>query len=214
MNQTARATMTLTADDARLVAAAAAERRRIERNLHDGAQQRLVAVSMSLGLAATKLLTDPATASALLGEARAALNAALQELRELSRGIHPSTLTDHGLAAALHELAWITPLAIQVHCGIDGRLTHAVETTAYYIVSEALTNIIKHAQATSVRITVDYHDGSLIVSVTDNGHGGTDPAHGTGLAGLVDRLRTLNGTLQVTSPPGHGTTLTARLPYG
>jgi signal transduction histidine kinase len=206
--------MTLTTDDARLVAAAAAERRRIERNLHDGAQQRLVAVSMSLGLAATKLLTDPATASALLGEARATLNTALQELRELSRGIHPSTLTDHGLAAAMHELAWTTPLPIQVHCGIDGRLTQPVETTAYYIVAEALTNIVKHSNATSVCVTVDHHDGSLIVSVTDNGHGGADPTHGTGLTGLADRLHALDGTLHVTSPPGHGTTLTARLPYG
>jgi signal transduction histidine kinase len=202
----------LAASRARLVNAADAERRRIERNLHDGAQQRLVAVSMSLGLAAAKLLNNPAAAGALLEEARATLNTALQELRELSRGIHPSALTDHGLATALQELAWTTPLPIQVRCGTTGRLPEPVETTAYYVIAEALTNIVKHAQASSVRITVDHHDGYLIVSVADDGRGGADPARGTGLTGLADRLHTLEGSLQVTSPSGQGTTLTARLP--
>jgi signal transduction histidine kinase len=197
---------------ARLVSAADTERRRIERNLHDGAQQRLVAVSMSLGLAAAKLPADPAAAHALLNESRAALTAALQELHELSRGIHPSALTDHGLATALRELAWTTPLPVQLRCGLNGRLPEPVETTAYYVAAEALTNIVKHAEATSVGIDIDHRDGCLVVSVTDDGRGGADPTRGTGLSGLTDRLHALDGTLQVTSPPGHGTTLTARLP--
>lgn len=206
----------LAASRARLVTAADAERRRIERNLHDGAQQRLVAVSMTLGLAAAKLPTDQAAAGSLLEEARATLNAALHELHELSRGIHPSALTDHGLATALRELAWTTPLPVQLRCdingcGIDGRLAEPVETAAYYVVAEALTNIVKHAEASSVLITVDHHDGCLVVSVADDGRGGADPARGTGLVGLGDRLHALAGTLQVTSPPGQGTTLTARL---
>jgi signal transduction histidine kinase len=202
----------LAASRARLVGAADTERRRIERNLHDGAQQRLVAVSMSLGLAAAKLPTDPAAAGALLEESRAALTAALQELHELSRGIHPSALTDHGLATAVKELAWTTPLPVQLRCYVNGRLPEPMETTAYYVVAEALANIVKHAQATNVGIEVDHRDGCLVVSVTDDGQGGADPAHGTGLVGLTDRLHALDGTLQVTSPPGQGTTLTARLP--
>lgn len=202
----------LAASRARLVTAADTERRRIERNLHDGAQQRLVAVSMSLGLAAAKLPIDPAAAGALLNESQTALSAALQELHELSRGIHPSTLTDHGLVTALRELAWTTPLPVQLHCGLTGRLAEPVETTAYYVAAEALANTIKHAEATSVGITIYHRDGCLVVSVTDDGRGGADPTRGTGLVGLADRLHAVDGTLQVTSPPGQGTTLTARLP--
>lgn len=196
----------------RLVAAADAERKRIERNLHDGAQQRLVGVSMFLARAAAKLPTDPAVAGSLLGEARAALAASLQELRELGRGIHPSGLAEHGLAAALHELAWTTPLPVALHCRLEGRLAVSVETAAYYVVAESLTNIVKHADATSARIDVHHRNAALVISVADDGRGGADPAGGTGLAGLADRVHAFDGTLDVLSPPGGGTTLTARLP--
>ncbi|MGH4024733.1 MAG: sensor histidine kinase [Pseudonocardiaceae bacterium] len=202
----------LAASRTRLVQVADAERRRLERNLHDGAQQRLVAVSMSLGRAASTLLTNPAAAGAALGEARATLTTALQELRELSRGLHPSGLAEHGLAAALEELVWTTPLPVTLRCRTEGRLAESVETTAYYVVAEALTNVVKHADATRACIDVAHRDATLIVTVTDDGHGGADPADGSGLRGLADRVHALGGTLQVTSPPGRGTTLTARLP--
>lgn len=202
----------LAASRTRLVTAADAERRRIERNLHDGAQQRLVAVSMLLGRAAARVLAEPAAAGALLGEARATLSVALQELRELSRGIHPSVLTERGLAAALEELVWATPLPVQVHCHTGGRLAEPVETTAYYVVAEALTNIAKHAEATNACIRVEQHEWTVAVSVADDGRGGADPAAGSGLAGLADRVHALEGTVDVISPPGRGTTLTVRLP--
>lgn len=202
----------LAASRTRLVQVADGERRRLERNLHDGAQQRLVAVSMSLGRAAATLLTNPAGAGGLLGEARATLNTALQELRELSRGLHPSGLAEQGLPAALEELVCTTPLPLTLRCDITGRLAESVEISAYYLVAEALTNVVKHAEASRACVEVHHHDATLVVSVTDDGRGGADLTGGTGLAGLADRVHALAGTLQVDSPPGRGTTLTARLP--
>jgi signal transduction histidine kinase len=202
----------LQASRARLVDATEAERTRIERDLHDGTQQRLVSLAMSLGLLDTKLPADPEAAKPIAEEARAALAVALEELRELSQGIHPAVLTDRGLKVALEELADRAALPAHLDVAIDERPCPAVEAAAYFMVSEALTNAAKHSHAGEVRITATRRRGPLVVEVSDDGIGGAGPHGGTGLRGLTDRVEALGGTLVVSSPPGRGTTLRAEIP--
>jgi signal transduction histidine kinase len=201
----------LRASRARLVRAEDAARRTLERNLHDGAQQRLVALSVSLRLLEARLRDDPAAASELLTGAQAELAHALAELRELARGIHPAVLTDRGLRAALETLAARTPIPVEVVAG-DERLEPDVEAAAYYVVAEALTNVAKYANASSVRVCARHEEGRLVVVVSDDGAGGADPANGSGLRGLVDRVAVLDGTLVVDSPSGGGTSVRAEIP--
>ena len=184
---------------------------RIERDLHDGAQARLVALGMNLGMAEQKFASDPEAAQALLAEARQGTHEALEELRSLARGIRPPVLADRGLQAAIDALAQRTPLQMHVTVDVPERLTGALETTAYYVVAEALANTGKHANAESVDIDVHTENGSLIVRVVDNGAGGAD-ANGSGLRGLARRVEAVDGTLDVTSPVGGPTTVRAVLP--
>jgi signal transduction histidine kinase len=186
---------------------------RIERDLHDGAQARLVALGMSLGLAEQKLATDPAAAQVLLADARRDTHEALEELRNLARGIHPPVLADRGLEAAIDALAHRTPLQVTVLVDVPHRPAQALETTAYFVVAEALANSGKHAGAERVEIDVHTQDGNLVVQVVDNGAGGAD-IEGSGLQGLVRRVEAVDGTLDVTSPPGGPTTVRAELPCG
>jgi signal transduction histidine kinase len=202
----------LEASRARLVDATEAERRRIERDLHDGTQQRLVSLAMSLGLLNAKLPEDPAAAKPIAEEARAALAVALEELRELSHGIHPAVLTERGLGAALEELADRAALPAYAEVSIDERPCPAVEAAAYFVVSEALTNAAKHSHAGEVRITASRDRDVLIVEVVDDGIGGAVLRGGSGLRGLTDRVEALGGRLVISSPPGRGTTIRADLP--
>jgi PAS domain S-box-containing protein len=201
----------LRASRARLVRAEDMARRALERNLHDGAQQRLVALSVALRLVEARLHADPDAALELLTDAQAELAQALSELRELARGIHPAVLTDRGLKAALETLAARSPVPVSVDAPID-RLPPDVEATAYYVVAESLTNVVRYARASSARITVRAADSTLVVRVSDDGIGGADPAAGSGLRGLADRVAVLDGTLTVTSPRRGGTTVTAEIP--
>jgi signal transduction histidine kinase len=202
----------LAASRSRIVAAGDVERRRLERNLHDGAQQRLVALSLSLRLALAKLDSDPAAARATLTSARDELTLALDELRELARGLHPAVLTDHGLRAAVEMLAGRSPTPVEIAGVPDERLPEPVEAAAYYLIAEALTNVTKYAEASSVRVRVAVDGASVLVEVSDDGVGGADPAGGSGLRGLADRVEALGGSLEVASPAGSGTTLRARIP--
>jgi signal transduction histidine kinase len=188
-----------------------ADLRRIERDLHDGAQAQLVALGMSIGLAEQKLTDDPEAARELLGEARRNAREALEELRGLARGIHPPVLADRGLAAAIAALANRTPLVVRVDVALDERPPEAVETAAYFVVAESLANAGKHSDAASVDITVARTDGSLVVQVADDGTGGAD-AFGNGLRGLERRVGALDGTLEVESPAGGGTIVRAVMP--
>ena len=202
----------LQASRARLVDATEVERRRIERDLHDGTQQRLVSVAMSLGLLDTKLPGDPQAAKPIATEARAALAVALAELRELSQGIHPTVLTERGVGAALEELGDRAALPAFVEVSIDERPSPAVEAAAYFVVSEALTNAAKHSHAREVRIAASRGQDQLIVEVADDGIGGAAPQGGSGLRGLAYRVEALGGRLVVSSPPGRGTSLRAEIP--
>jgi signal transduction histidine kinase len=202
----------LRASRVRIVEAADAERRRLERDLHDGTQQRLVSVSMALGLAESKLGSDPEGARRILDETRKTLGAALQELRELSQGIHPGILTERGLGPALQELAYAAPIPIELSAPLEQRLPEPVEAAAYYVVAEALTNVAKYASASSVSVSVESSNGQAVVEVSDDGAGGADPARGSGLRGLADRVEALGGKLAVESPPGEGTRLRAEIP--
>jgi signal transduction histidine kinase len=202
----------LAASRARLVSAGDEARRRLERNLHDGAQQRLVSVSVSLRLAQSKLTANPAAAGELLSEASAELSVALEELRELARGLHPAVLTERGLGPALASLADRALLPVAVDRLPDERLPRPVEAAAYYVVSEALANVAKYAHATEVQIRVFREDSRAVIEVVDDGVGGAAPERGTGLLGLADRIEALEGHLQVDSPPGKGTTIRAELP--
>ena len=204
----------LTASRARIVEAGDAERRRLERNLHDGAQQRLVSLSLALRLARSRLDADPAAAHALLEAASEELATALEELRELARGIHPAILTDRGLAPALEALAGRSPVPVAIHSLPEERLPAQVEAAAYYVVSESLANVSKYAGASQVDVAVVCRDGWAFVEVADNGAGGADPARGSGLLGLADRVEALSGNLDVESPAGAGTRVRARIPLG
>ena len=204
----------LRASRVRIVEAADEERRRIERNLHDGTQQRLVSISMALGLAQAKLASDPAAAGAVFGEARQGLSAALEELRELSHGIHPAVLTDRGLAAALEELTLRAAVPVTLDLAETGRLSEQVEAAAYYVVSEALANVAKYAHATSTQVRLQPADGKLVIEVADDGIGGADAGRCSGLRGLTDRVEALGGRLWFSSPPGQGTIVRAEIPCG
>jgi signal transduction histidine kinase len=198
---------------ARLVAAADDERRRIERDLHDGAQQRLVALALELRSAKGRLgaKADPEV-DALLASAVDDLQSAVAELRELARGIHPAILTEGGLAAALAALAARSPVPASVAADVDGRLPPNVEATAYFVASEALANVAKHAHATAASVSARREDGTLVVEVTDDGVGGAQPDGGSGLSGLVDRVEALGGRLRIESPPGGGTQVRGEIP--
>ncbi|MBL1097923.1 sensor histidine kinase [Streptomyces coffeae] len=201
----------LTRSRARLVDAFEAERRRIERDLHDGAQQRLVSLSMTLGLA--RLDIEPGTPlHAQLTRAHAEAQAALAELRDLVQGIHPQVLTDYGLPAALADAADRCPVPATADTQSLPRFPEAVESAAYFVVREALANAAKHSGAARVGISARYDDGRLTLTVNDDGRGGADPSAGTGLTGLADRLSVLTGTLALTSPPGGPTVLRAEIP--
>ena len=193
------------------VDAAERERRRIERDLHDGAQQRLVALGMSLGLAREKLPHDPVAGAALVDEAHAEAKLALAELRDLARGIHPAILADRGLDAALSALVRRTPIPVTVIVVLPQRPPPSVESAAYFVVSEALTNVSRHAGASRATVSITQADGVLVLEVSDDGAGGADPAGGTGLAGLAERVAALNGRLTVDSPAGGMTTITAEI---
>jgi PAS domain S-box-containing protein len=201
----------LRASRARLVRAEETARRGLERNLHDGAQQRLVALSVALRLVESRLDSDPEAARQLLTGAQTELAQALEELRELARGIHPAVLTDRGLRPALETLAARAPFPVELDVPVE-RLSADVEAAAYYVVAEALTNVAKYARATSARVAVSQDDGSLVVIVSDDGVGGADPDKGSGLRGLADRVAVLEGALGVESAPSGGTTIRAVLP--
>jgi PAS domain S-box-containing protein len=194
----------------RLVAAADEARRRLERNLHDGAQQRLIALLLALRVTQRRVQDDPMLA-ALVDGAVEELSGALQELRELARGIHPATLTEQGLAAAVRTLAERAPLPVDLEVD-EERYAEAVEVAAYYIVSESLANMAKYAQATRAAVRTRVEAGRLIVEVEDDGVGGARAARGTGLRGLVDRVEALDGALAIVSPEGEGTRVRAVLP--
>src|SRR4051794_37834020 len=202
----------LAASRARIVTAGDVERRRLERNLHDGAQQRLVTLALALRLALAKLDSDPAAARDRLAGAAEELTLALQELRELARGLHPAVLTDHGLRAAVEMLADRAPLPVEIDEAPERRLPEPVEAAAYFLIAEALTNVAKYAHASAARISVAASDASVIVEVSDDGVGGADPATGSGLRGLADRVEALGGSLDVSSPDGDGTVLRAEIP--
>jgi signal transduction histidine kinase len=202
----------LRASRARIVEAGYEERRRVERDLHDGAQQRLLALAMTLRLARGKLESEPAVSRALLDEAIEELATATGELRELARGIHPAVLTDRGLAAALGGLAGRSPLPVEVLETPAERLPAAVESAAYFVVAEALTNVARYAHAGGATVSVQRSDGVVEVEVRDDGVGGANPEAGTGLRGLRDRVAALGGELAVSSPAGDGTAVRASIP--
>ena len=202
----------LQASRARLVEATETERRRIERDLHDGTQQRLVSLAMSLGLAESKLADDPSAAAPLVREARETLALALAELRELSQGIYPSLLTERGLGAALDDLCRRAALPATLDASLPVRLPQQVEAAAYFVTSEALANAAKHSHATEVRIRARLERGVLLVELADDGIGGAGTGSGTGLRGLADRVEALGGRLTLSSPPGRGTTIRAEIP--
>jgi len=195
----------------RLVRAGDEARRRLERNLHDGAQQRLVSLSLALRLAHARLRDAPDEAERLLAGASEELAQALEELRELARGIHPAVLSERGLSAALEALAGRAPVPVGVTVPPD-RLPPAVEAAAYYVISEALANVGKYAEASAVEISVTRQNGRAVVEVADDGVGGADPTRGSGLSGLVDRVEALDGILKVESEPGVGTRIRAEIP--
>jgi signal transduction histidine kinase len=190
------------------------ERRRLERDLHDGAQQRLVAMALNIRLARAKLNADPLAADQLLESAGQELDSALAELRELARGIHPAVLTDRGLGTALETLASRAPVPVELAELPDGRLPEAVELAAYFVVAEALTNVAKYAHATHARVDIARENGRLLVEVEDDGIGGANPENGTGLRGLADRIAVLEGRLEIDSESGRGTTVRAQIPCG
>lgn len=190
----------------------AAELRRIERDLHDGAQARLVALGMSLGLAEETIVRDPAAARALIAEARESGTAALNDLRDLVRGIHPPVLADRGLVGAVSALALSCPIPVEVRGDLAARLPAPVESAAYFVIAEAVGNLIKHSGATAAAITIERRSGGVRLEVTDDGRGGADERLGTGLTGIRRRLAAFDGTLQISSPAGGPTTLTMTIP--
>jgi signal transduction histidine kinase len=196
----------------RIIAAADEERRRIQRDLHDGAQQRLVSLALILSMAESRLQSEPERAAELIAQAREEAQQAIGELRELAGGIHPAVLSDHGLCAALEALASRAPVPVRVNGEVDEKLQPAVEAAAYFVTSEALANVAKYAQASEAFVDVGLQEGRLRLCVRDDGVGGADPEQGSGLKGLRDRLDALDGRLELRSPPGEGTTLTVEIP--
>jgi signal transduction histidine kinase len=197
----------------RIVSAHDEERRRLERDLHDGAQQRLATALVAMSMLREDLERDRReSADRALGEAYQQLTQGLAELRDLARGIHPAIVSDSGLAAAVESLIEVAPVKVALDLQVTGRLPAAVETTGYFMVSEALANVTKHAGAASARVTIGVQQGRLLLEVADDGVGGADPARGSGLRGLEDRLAALGGCLRIESPPLGGTRLLAELP--
>jgi signal transduction histidine kinase len=196
----------------RIVEAGDRERRRVERNLHDGAQQRLVTLSLSLAMLRDRAGVDADTAHSV-AEIADELRRAIAELRELARGIHPAILTEEGLGAAVRSLTERATVPVRIHADLDGRLSETVEATAYFVVSESLTNISKYANAAGAEIQLTLRDRRLTISVIDDGVGGAEPSRGSGLLGLRDRVAALGGTLEISSPPGAGTRIYADIPF-
>jgi signal transduction histidine kinase len=202
----------LRASRTRIMEATLAERRRLERDLHDGAQQRLVSVALGLRLVEARLKDVPEGAHELLETAQGELEAALAELRELARGIHPAVLSERGLDAALEALASRAPLPVDLDTRVRERLPEPAELAAYFVVAEALTNVAKYANASRATVRAARHDGRLVVEVSDDGVGGADPSAGSGLRGLADRVAALDGTLELRSAAGGGTLVRADIP--
>lgn len=202
----------LAASRVRIVEAADAERRRLERNLHDGAQQRLVGLALDLSAVQAELERDPQGAGRLLSAAREELSLALEELRELARGIHPAVLTQSGLVPALEALATRAPVAVELEAPLERRLPEPVEAAAYYLVAEAITNAARHARASAVRVRVSADEAFARIEVADDGVGGARLRDGSGLRGLADRVEALGGRLEIESPRGGGTTLRGEIP--
>lgn len=195
------------------VDAQAAELRRVERDLHDGAQARLLGLGMSLGMADELMDTDPGQARELLREARSLTGAALSDLRDLVRGIHPPVLAERGLEGGIRALALVVPVQVDVVVDLgDGKLPQPLEAAAYFAVAEALTNVVKHSGASAARVLARRTAGRLTIEVRDDGRGGADPSSGTGLAGISRRLNAFDGTLRVSSPPGGPTLVTMEMP--
>jgi signal transduction histidine kinase len=194
------------------VDSAEAERRRIERDLHDGAQQRLVSLAMGLGAARERLETDPDTGRRLVADAHEEAKAALKEIRDLVRGIHPVVLEDRGLDAALSAVVARSPVPVTLRIDVTPRPSPAVESAAYFVVTEALANVARHARATSAAVTIERAGDRLVIEVRDDGVGGADPARGTGLRGLRDRVIALGGTMYVISPAGGPTAVFVEVP--
>ena len=202
----------LTASRVRIVAAADETRRRIERDLHDGTQQRLVSLALELRTAEASVPPGAADLKARLGDTAEGLAGAVKDLQEISRGIHPAILSQGGLGPALKVLARRSSLPVELDLGPMERLPQPLETATYYVVAEALANAMKHSSASVVRLQLEVRDGTLHVSIHDDGAGGADPSQGSGLLGLIDRVDALGGTIVVTSPPGQGTALVIDLP--
>jgi signal transduction histidine kinase len=196
-----------------VVDSAEAERRRIERDLHDGAQQRLVALAMDLGRAKARFADDPDAARVIVDQAHAEAKEALVELRNLVRGVHPPVLSERGLDAALSGLAALSPVPVSVRVDVDPRPSAAVEAIAYFVVAEALTNVAKHAHANRAQVFVERRQDTLRAVIRDDGIGGAD-LRGQGLAGLADRVAGVDGRLRVDSPAGAGTVIEVLLPCG
>jgi signal transduction histidine kinase len=196
---------------ARIVEAAQHERQLLERNLHDGAQQRLIALSLDLSMLKGGINGEPGVKSGI-DQARREIAASLAELREISSGLHPAVVSGHGLAVALEQLAARTPVPVKLKVEVKGRLPEPLEVAAYYVVSESLVNVAKHAQAKTVRVDVLTEDGELVLEIVDDGIGGADSERGTGLRGLADRVESLDGRLRVWTPRGGGTRVRAEIP--
>jgi signal transduction histidine kinase len=204
----AQARQELIESRARIVRAGDEARRKLERDLHDGAQQRLVSLALSLRVAGDALDSDPERGRQLLDHARGELDQAIEELRELARGIHPAVLTERGLAAAVELLRARSPLPVKTDIAPE-RLTPAVEAAAYYVVAEALTNVARYSSASAASVTVSRDGDHVTVEISDDGRGGADPATGSGLRGLADRVEALDGKLDIHSPAGDGTRIRA-----
>jgi signal transduction histidine kinase len=202
----------LRASRERMLSIGLEERRRLERNLHDGAQQRLVSLALNLRMARSKLHEDPGGADTLLAQAGDELDSALEELRELARGLHPAMLSERGLRTAVESLALRAPVPVELGSLPAERLPEAIELAAYFVISEALTNVAKYADATQATVSVERSNGRVVVAVADDGVGGADPGQGSGLRGLADRMAVLEGRLDVESEPGRGTTVKASIP--
>jgi signal transduction histidine kinase len=211
--ENARLQAELRAAGTRVLEASQSERRRLERDLHDGAQQRLVALSLELGMLQTRLREDPDAHSAVV-QARSELNRSLEELRELARGIHPAVLSGHGLEVALEGLVARAPVPVALSVDLDAPLPEPIEVAAYFLVSESLTNVAKYSQASAATVAVVRANGDVVVEIADDGVGGASAARGSGLRGLADRVEALGGHLDVTSPAGDGTRVRAEIPCG
>lgn len=203
---------TLSATRSRMVGVSLDDRRNIERDIHDSTQPKLVSLAMNLGMAKEKIDTDPALARQLVESAHKEAREVLSEIRNLVRGLHPSILTDRGLEAAIRSLAGSCAVPVNIDVDLPVRPPEAVETTAYYIVSEALTNVAKHSQASEAHVMVRMQNGTLVIDVEDDGVGGARPSPASGLSGLQDRAAALDGRLTITSPEGGPTRISAKLP--